>query len=160
MQIRSGKRATPLVLDEVDQGIIEILRGNGRATNQEIADRLSITAATVSARLKRLEESKAVRVVAVADFGAHDYDILIAVGVVVHGRDVADVAQDLARLPEVFSINIMSGRYDLEILVVLRDFNEIKMFLTDHVAAIEGVHALDPAIAADILKFEFNVAPL
>ena len=59
MQIRSGKRATPLVLDEVDQGIIEILRGNGRATNQEIADRLSITAATSRGQTTRPSSSSA-----------------------------------------------------------------------------------------------------
>jgi Lrp/AsnC family leucine-responsive transcriptional regulator len=160
MQIRRGKRSAVPALDEVDTGIIEILRKNGRATNQDIAERLNITPGTVSARLKRLDESKAMRVVAVADFAAHGYKILIAVGVKVQGRDASDVALELAALPEVFSVSLMSGPYDLEMLVVLREFEEISLFLTDHVAGIPGVDALNPAIAADIVKFEFNVAPL
>jgi Lrp/AsnC family transcriptional regulator for asnA, asnC and gidA len=160
MQIRRGKRAGAPTLDEVDSGIIDILRQNGRATNQDIAERMGVTPGTVSARLKRLDESKAMRVVAVADFAAHGYNILIAVGVKVHGRDAKAVAQDLAALPEVFSVSLMSGPYDLEMLVVLREFDEIRLFLIDHVAAIPGVSALDPGIAADIVKFEFNVAPL
>jgi Lrp/AsnC family transcriptional regulator, leucine-responsive regulatory protein len=146
--------------DELDSKIIDILRTNGRATNQEIAERLSVTAATVSARLRRLEDAKAVRVVAVSDFAAHGYKILIAVGVKVFGRDAGEVARDLAKLPEVFSIHMMSGPIDLEILVVLREFEEINVFLQDHVARIPGVYELHPAIAADIVKFEFNVAPL
>lgn len=147
-------------LDELDRGIINILRSNGRATNQAIAHRLSVSAATVSARLRRLEESKAMRVVAVADFSAHGYNILMAVGIKVFGRDAGDVARDLAKLPEVFSIHLTNGPYDLELLVGLRDFDEINIFLTDHVAHISGVFELSPGIAADIVKFEFSVAPL
>ena len=146
--------------DELDKQIIDILRTNGRATNQEIAEALSVTAATVSARLRRLEDANAMRVVAVSDFAAHGYKILIAVGVKVFKRDATEVARDLAKLREVFSIHLMSGPYDLEILVVLREFEEINVFLLDHVARIPGVHELSPAIAADIVKFEFNVAPL
>ena len=159
MQIREGATGIP-ALDEVDTGIIDILRDNDRATNLEIADRLGVTPATVSARIRRLEDSKAMRVVAVSDFAAHGYDILIAVGIKVHGRAVEAVATDLAALPEVFSINMMNGRYDLELLVALREFDEISVFLTDHVARIQGVSELSPGIAANIVKFEFSVAPL
>jgi Lrp/AsnC family transcriptional regulator for asnA, asnC and gidA len=158
MQIRNT--ATLPGLDTIDSAIIDILRSDGRATNQDIARRLSITAATVSARLRRLEESKSMRVVAVADFAAHDYKILIAIGVRVMDRNPADVARDLAKLPEVFSINLMCGPVDIELLVTLREFDEINVFLADHVAQIPGVSELLPGIAADIVKFEFSVAPL
>lgn len=160
MQIRNGKGIASPGLDALDSGLIEILRSNPRATNQEIAENLSVTAATVSSRLRRLDEARAMRVVAVTDFAAHDYNILAAVGIKVQGRNVHDVARELAQLPEVLSINIMSGSHDLELLVALRDFHEIKLFLIDHVAGIEGVSTLTPGIAADIVKFEFNVAPL
>nr|WP_222529161.1 Lrp/AsnC family transcriptional regulator [Azospirillum sp. 412522] len=144
----------------MDEAIIDILRSNGRATNQEIADRLSITAGTVSARLNRLEESKAMKVVAVADFAAHGYNMLIATGVKVLGRPVAEVARELAALPEVFSLHLMNGNYDIEMLVILHEFQEINTFLLDHVAKIPGISEINPGIAANIAKFEFNVAPL
>jgi len=160
MKIRKGKRLAALVLDQVDAGIIEILQANGRASNQEIAERLNVTAATVSVRLNRMEEAKVMKVVAVTDFAAHNFNILIAVGVRVLGRNVKDVAQDLAALPEVFSINIMHGAYDIEMLVALHEFDEIRLFLIEHVAAIPGISELSPGIAADIVKFEFHVAPI
>jgi Lrp/AsnC family leucine-responsive transcriptional regulator len=160
VQIRSGRTAAAATLDALDTGIIDMLRVNGRATNQEIAEKLSVTAATVSSRLRRLEEVGASRVVAVTDFSAHGLNVLIAVGVKVSGREVQDVARDLARLPEVLSANIMNGAHDIELLVALHDFSEINLFLLDHVAGIAGVDHLAPGIAADIIKFEFNVAPL
>jgi Lrp/AsnC family transcriptional regulator, leucine-responsive regulatory protein len=159
MKIDNGAHE-PIALDELDTGIVEILRSNGRATNQEIAEKLSVSAATISSRLRRLEESNAIRVVAVADFAAHGYHMLIAVGVKVFGRDATAVARDLAKLPEVFSVHLMHGPFDLELLVGLREFEEINVFLTDHVARIPGVFDLSAGIAADIVKFEFNVAPL
>lgn len=160
MQIKDGNDGAVPTLDDLEMGIIDILRENGRATNLEIAERLGVTAATVSSRIKRLEESRAMRVVAVSDFAAHGFEILLAVGVKVAGRDIDAVIAELAALPEVFSINMMNGRFDLELLVALRSFDEIGVFLTDHVAHIEGIAAIDAGVAYDIVKFEFNVAPL
>lgn len=160
MQIRSGKTQATPVIDDLDRNIIGLLGANGRATNQEIAENLSITAATVSARLRRMEESRVMRVVAVTDFAAHGYNVLIALGVKVQGRDVCDVGLDLAKLPEVLSVNIMNGPHEIELLVALHDFTEISMLLSEHIAAIEGVSEISPGIAADIVKFEFNVVPL
>jgi Lrp/AsnC family leucine-responsive transcriptional regulator len=159
MRIRSEKAMAP-VLDEIDSRIIEILRSNGRATNQEIAKRLSVSAATVSARIRRLEDSKAMRVIAVADFAAHGFNVLIAIGVKVYGRSPLEVGRDLAKLPEVLSIQTTTGPNDLEMLVGLHDFEEINVFLTEHAAGIPGVYELQSGIAADIVKYEFNVVRL
>jgi Lrp/AsnC family transcriptional regulator for asnA, asnC and gidA len=151
---------TPPSLDALDTSIIEILRKDGRATNQDIANNLSVTAATVSARLQKMEDARAMRVVAVTDFAALGYNVIIALGVKVRGRAVKDVGRDLAAFPEVLSVNIMNGENDLELMVALHDFSEIQNFLYDHIAGIEGVDRIESGIAADIVKFEFNVAPL
>jgi len=160
MQIRSGQTMTAPSLDSLDTNIIEILRTNGRATNQEIAERLSVTAATVSARLQKMEDARVMRVVAVTDFSAHDYNVIIALGVQVQGRNIEQVAHDLAALREVLSVNIMNGGHDIELLVALHDFGEVQQLLFEHIAAVEGVSHITPGIAVDIVKFEFNVVPL
>ncbi|MCP1471747.1 Lrp/AsnC family transcriptional regulator for asnA, asnC and gidA [Sphingobium sp. OAS761] len=160
MQIRSGRPMAAPSLDALDASIIEILRTDGRATNQDIAKKLSVTAATVSARLQKMEDARAMRVVAVTDFAALGYNVIIALGVKVQGRGLSDVGRDLAALPEVLSVNVMNGRTDLELLVALHDFSDIQHFLYDHIARVDGVAHIEAGIAADILKFEFNVAPL
>ncbi len=160
MQIRSGRKTTPPSLDTLDTNIIEILRTNGRATNQEIAERLSVTAATISARLQKMDDGKAMRVVAVTDFAAHGYNVIIALGVKVQGRNVQEVGRDLADLPEVLSVNVMSGDHDVELLVALRDFGEVQEMLFEHIASVEGVVHITSGVAVDIVKYEFNVVPL
>jgi Lrp/AsnC family transcriptional regulator for asnA, asnC and gidA len=160
MQGKDGQGDVLPGMDDLDRAIIDILRFRPRATNRAIADQLSVTAATVSARLRRLDEARAIRLVAVADFAARDYTALAAIGVKVAGRCCGEVAGELAALPEVLGVNVMNGPYEIELLVAFREFRDINAFLLDHVAAIEGVSALAPAIAAEIVKFEFNVAPL
>ena len=160
MKLRKGRRINAAGLDDVDKGIIDILTVNGRATNQEIAARLSVTPTTVSSRLNRREKQKIMKVVAVTDFAAHGFNVIMAVGVRVAGRRVTEVAQDLAALPEVISVNITHGNHDIEILVVLHDFAEVKGFLYEHIRSVPGIDELSPGLAADIKKFEFNIAPL
>ena len=78
----------------------------------------------------------------------------------VHGRGIQDVGRDLAKFPEVLSVNIMNGGHDLEIMVALHDFSEVQEFLYDHISGIEGVAQIDSGVAVDIVKYEFNVVPL
>ena len=52
-------------IDDIDRAIVDQLRLNGRATNQQIANVLGLTAATVSARIRRMEDADKLRVVAV-----------------------------------------------------------------------------------------------
>ena len=42
-------------IDATDRSIVEQLRRNGRATNQQIAETLGLTATTVSSRIRRME---------------------------------------------------------------------------------------------------------
>jgi Lrp/AsnC family transcriptional regulator for asnA, asnC and gidA len=146
-------------LDELDLEIIAALKADGRATNQDIARGLKLAPATVSARIRRLEELNAMRVVAVTDFSALGLDVLLAVGIEVQGRAAEDVAEELAKLPEVFAVHLVTGARDIEILVALRDFQELQPFLLDDVAAVRGIRSLTAGIAVDIVKFEFDRTP-
>jgi Lrp/AsnC family transcriptional regulator for asnA, asnC and gidA len=147
-------------LDELDRKIISALKADGRATNQKIARSLKVAPATVSARIRRLEEIEAMRVVAVTDFSALGYKVLIAVGIEVQGRAAQDVAEELATLPEVFAVHLVTGARDIEILVALHDFSELQSFLLKDVARVRGIRSLTAAIAADVIKFEFDRTPL
>src|SRR4026208_863452 len=88
--------AEPPTLDEIDERIVALLKKNGRATNQQIAQDLKIAAATGSARIRRLEQTRAVRVVAVTDFAALGYKALLALGIEAQGRAAEDGGVGLA----------------------------------------------------------------
>jgi len=145
---------------DTDQAIVRELRANGRATNQQIADKLGLTATTVSSRIRRMEELNQLRVVAVADFAALGFDMLLRVAVHVVGRPASAVAQDMSRIPEVFAAHLVTGRHDIDLLVALRDFRALNDLLKEELGKIEGVTKLTPTIVLDVIKYKFDVAPI
>lgn len=147
-------------VDHIDRKIVDQLQANGRATNQQIADRLDLTAATVSVRIRRMEAANKLRVVAVSDFAAHGYNVLMQMAVEVDGRPASEVAEELAAFPEVFAAHLVTGRYDIDLLIVLHDFEELSQLMTDKFAGVRGIRSMTPAIALDILKYQFDVAPI
>ena len=147
-------------LDDVDRRIIAALKADGRATNQRIARSLRISPATVGARIRRLESVNAMRVVAVTDFAALGYKVLLAVGIEVQGRPAQEVAEELAALEEVFAVHLVTGARDVEILVVLHDLEELETFLLRDVAQIRGIRSLTAGIAADVIKYDFDRAQI
>lgn len=147
-------------VDDIDLAIVEQLRINGRATNQQIANNLGLTAATVSTRIRRMEDADKLRVVAVSDFSAHGYNVLMELAIDVDGRPASEVAAELAEFPEVFAAHLVTGRYDIDMLVVLRDFSDLPSLLLDKFSKVRGIRSMMPAIAVDVLKYKFDVAPL
>lgn len=146
--------------DATDLNIVEQLRKNGRANNQQIAEQLDLTATTVSTRIKRMEDANQLRVVAVSDFTAHGFNVLLRISVSVDGRRASDVAHELAALPEVVAAHLVTGGYDIDMLVALHDFDDLSHFLLDKLSGIRGIRSLTPAIVVDIIKYKFDIAPI
>ncbi|QZP07920.1 Lrp/AsnC family transcriptional regulator [Caenibius sp. WL] len=146
--------------DATDRAIVELLRQNGRTTNQQIAENLGLTATTVSSRIKRMEDANQLRVVAVSDFAAHGFNFLMEVAIEVDGRPASEVGEELARFPEVFAVHLVTGRYDLDMLVALKDFDDLSHLLLDKFSKIRGIRSMTPAIVVDIIKYQFDIAPI
>ncbi|PLW81667.1 Lrp/AsnC family transcriptional regulator [Kineobactrum sediminis] len=151
--------AAQIELDETDHRIIALLRGDGRLPYRSIARELNLTEATVRARVRRLEESRTMRVVAVTDIEAAGYGMLLAIGVQVEDRSPEEVGRDMAAIPEVFSVNIVVGTQDLEILMVAEDQAALQGLLHEKLATMAGVRRLTPALAVNVLKNQPDWVP-
>ena len=145
---------------ELDNSIIEILKMDGRTSNQKIADALGVTTSMVATRIRRMEQAKAMKVVAVSDFSAFDFNVLLPIGVDVKGRRANDVAEDLAKLDEVASVQLVTGQHDIEILVTLASMDGMSDFLLNKLSQVKGVRSLAPSFAVDIIKYDFDIAPI
>jgi Lrp/AsnC family transcriptional regulator for asnA, asnC and gidA len=145
-------------LDELDYRIIALLRRDGRMPFRSIAKALDVTEATVRSRVRRMEETDSMRVVAVSDIEAAGFGMLLAIGVEVEGRLPAEVAAQLAEIDEVFSVSVVIGSQDIEILSVARDQDQLDELL-GRLAAVAGVRRLQPALAVNVLKNQPHWVP-
>ena len=147
-------------LEPIDDKIIAALRQSGRIANRDLARLIDVNEATVRTRLRKLEASNAVRVVAMRDLSAMGFNAIAAVGVQVKGRSASAVGADLAKLDHVITVNVTIGMYDLEIQVVAADIAELDRLLTDEIAHIGGVERLFPGLSMKILKYNPEWVPL
>lgn len=148
-----------MTLDYLDERILDALREDGRMSVTEIAQRVESTASTVRKRMRRMEAENGLRVVAMTDYYAAGFEILLAVGIEVEGRAAELVGRELAEFPEVFCINLTTGSCALELLVGARDHEELHRFLHGEIAGVQGVSKLIPAFAVDVLKYESEWTP-
>lgn len=155
----AAQTSAVIELDAIDQAIIALLRQDGRMTYRTIARELDIAENTVRTRVRRMEESDTLRVVAVTDSEAAGFGMLLAIGVQVEGRSPEQVARELAAISQVFSVNVVVGSQDIEILVVARDRTDLSELITRKLGALEGVRRLTPALALDVLKNQPDWVP-
>ncbi|WP_313808625.1 Lrp/AsnC family transcriptional regulator [Sphingobium sp.] len=144
-------------IDETDRKIIEQLRKNGRATNQQIAEALDLIAPTVSARIRRMEEADMLRVIAVSDFAVHGYNVIIQMAIEIDGRPASQVVNELATFPEVFAAYLVTGRHDIDLIVVLREMEELAPLIVGKFSRVRGIRTMTPAIA---LEYQYGHTPV
>lgn len=143
-----------IALDELDHQIIAMLQLDGRMSFRDIAENVSSTSPIVRKRMQRMTDADVMRVVAVTDFEAAGYELMLAIGIEVENRSAEDVGLELAELEEVFSVNMTTGVHDLDILVAARDFKELSHFIHSKFPKIDGIAKLTPAITLDVLRYE------
>tara|TARA_B100001029_G_C15062131_1_gene459457 strand:- start:3116 stop:3583 length:468 start_codon:yes stop_codon:yes gene_type:complete len=146
-------------LDDLDFKILKILEIDGRAPAKFIADQLSVNEVTVSKRLSKIIEGGFCKIIAIADFEKCGYDYLLPIGIRVQGDKLEEVANILSQQKEVFSVNVVSGIQDIEILCATKSLNETKIFLDETLPSIVGIKSIAPAIASKVYKFETDWTP-
>jgi Lrp/AsnC family transcriptional regulator, regulator for asnA, asnC and gidA len=139
-------------LDEWDRRIVAILQTDGRAPNVEIAHRLGLAEATVRKRLDRLLESGVVSIVAVPDPQRLELTSRMMIGIQTDQVQLQTIAEQLAAFPEVCSVSIITGSYDIMIEVVLASSGDLLSFIIDKVVALPGVKRTDTYHVLRVVK--------
>jgi DNA-binding Lrp family transcriptional regulator len=124
--------------------LLLLLRQNARASNEDLARELNSTPAAVAERIARLEkEGVILGYQAIVDGQQQAADVVTAVVEVKitpeRGGGFDRLANRIAKFAEVQSCYLMSGGYDLLVIVEGRTLQEIAMFISEKLATIKGV---------------------
>ncbi len=124
--------------------ILELLESNAKLTIKEIATMLSINEAEVESRIKEMESNKIIigyfTLVNWEKIGEEKVSAVIEVRMTPQ-RDVGfdAVAERISRFPEVRSVRLVSGTYDLSVTIEGTSMREVNHFVATKLATIEGV---------------------
>ncbi len=131
-------------MDNINRKILQILDKNGRATLEDIAAVTDIEEEEVAKRISELERCGIIRgYKGVIDWSRVDPDRVSAIIELKvtpkAGLGFEEVAERVSKYPEVESVSLMSGAYDLNVVVTGKTFHEVTNFVSRELAMMDSV---------------------
>lgn len=124
--------------------ILNLIEKNAKITAEEIATITELTVEQVTREIAEMTEAGVI----CAYKGVIDWDKVVndRVSAIIElkvcptaGYGFEEVARRIARYPEVESVSLMSGGYDLSVIVRAKTFQEVAMFVSKELATIDSV---------------------
>jgi DNA-binding Lrp family transcriptional regulator len=141
---RGNGGGEPRRADDIDRQIITLLTADARLSVRAIARELSMSPGAISERIDRLEGAGIITGYhASVDVAALGFPVRAIVGVRVdRGSDaLAGVVDGLMEVPNVQTVKLVTGEWDLLVEVVVRDNAQLREVLIDTIARLPGVTA-------------------
>jgi DNA-binding Lrp family transcriptional regulator len=134
----------PYVIDKTGEEILDIISSDAKISSLEISKQLNIPEAQVAAIIKKLEKDRIIlgykARINWQRIRQHDVKALIEVKVTPERKVGFDmVAQAIYRYPEVVSVSLLSGSYDLLVQVEGNTLRDVALFVSEKLATIKGV---------------------
>ncbi|MBR2442298.1 MAG: Lrp/AsnC family transcriptional regulator [Clostridia bacterium] len=128
----------------LERDILNILTEDARISHKKIAVMLSVDEAQVSACVEEMENSGLlVKYTAIVNSEkAEDslVEALIEVKVTPKKKEGFDgIAKQIAAFPEVKAVYLMSGAYDLAVLIEDKTLQQVSRFVSERISTFDGV---------------------
>lgn len=130
---------------EESNEILELLKDNARLSIEDIALMTKKTTEEVASIIKKLEDEKVILKYSAIVRPEHD-DGKVSAEIEIsvtpereHGFDA--IADRIWRFPQVKSLYLMSGSYDLKVIIEGDNLKEVAMFVASKLSTLEGVRA-------------------
>ena len=124
--------------------LIELLKGNARLSNAELAVMLGKSEEQVAQEIAQLEKDGIIKgFTAIIDESAYDPNsvfALIELKVTPQSQSGFDeIAQQISSFDQVEAVRLMSGTYDIIVEVTGKNIRDISLFVSQRLAAIDAV---------------------
>jgi len=134
-------------IDEKDLAILNLLQKNCRMTAKDVAQTIDSPVTTVFAKIKRMEELgiiknyKAVLDTQKLNRGTTAFILASVSYRLKEGAALSQrkIAKEIAKLPEVQEVHIITGDWDILIKVKEKDVGAIGKFVIDKLRMVEGI---------------------
>ncbi|MBQ7848011.1 MAG: Lrp/AsnC family transcriptional regulator [Clostridia bacterium] len=124
--------------------LLNLLDRNARYTNEELAVMTGLTTEEVERELREMEDARLIcGYKAVVDWEKVDNTLVSAIIELKvtpkAGHGFEEVAKRVMQFPQVESVYLMSGGYDLSVVVKGKSFQEVALFVAKELSTIDSV---------------------
>jgi Lrp/AsnC family transcriptional regulator for asnA, asnC and gidA len=130
---------------KIDKTNIDIIRElkDGKKSFKKIADKLNITENTVRSRVNKLQEEGVLEICGLIDPATLPGHRTVIIGIKLSEMNLVKKGKEISQLKGVISTSVVTGRYDLIILVLFKKGFGLLEFYTEEIAKIEGVSSVE-----------------
>ncbi len=129
-------------IDEINIQIIRELK-HGRKSFKKIADKLQITENTVRTRVNKLIDSEVLDICGLVDPASLPGHRAVIIGIKLSNMNIVEKGEELSRLKGVISANVVTGRYDVILMVLFKESFGLLEFYTEEISNVEGINFVE-----------------
>jgi Lrp/AsnC family transcriptional regulator for asnA, asnC and gidA len=131
-----------MLVDQTNMAIIKHLR-DGRKSFRQIAEELSLSENTVRTRVQKLINEGVMEICGLVNPEAIRDHRIVMVGVKLKTMDLIQKGEEFSKLKGVVSVSVVTGRFDLILMVLLRPGFDLLEFYNEEVARVSGVQSVE-----------------
>lgn len=151
-----NKGSRSVEIDAIDMKILQIVQENGRLSNAEIAEQVSLSPSPCWKRLKRLESSGMIRgYQAMLDRRMLGFGVVAFVNISLdnHTQKVCRAFEaGVMAMPEVIACHNTTGAHDYLLQILAEDFDTYSEFVLDRLRTLPGVKEMLSTVSMRELK--------
>ena len=129
-------------IDNTNLTIIKHLR-NGRKSYKKIAQDLCVSENTVRTRVQKLMDEGVLEISGLVNPELIDGHGVVMVGVKLQSMDLVNKGKEFSNLRGVASVSVVTGRFDLILIVFLKPGFGLLEFYTQEVSKIQDVQSVE-----------------
>jgi Lrp/AsnC family transcriptional regulator for asnA, asnC and gidA len=125
--------------DELDEKILELLHIDGRMSYSDIARNAGCNEVTARKRVERLVSEGTVAVIGLSNPSHLGFQTQVWIGLDVELSKLNDVADKLARMPELSYVACSAGEYDIIATAAFESDAHLYEFLANTLGKVDGI---------------------
>ena len=146
------KKGVEQKMDDIDTAILRSLIKNSRITISQMSKEIDVPDATISNRLKKMEDEIIKRYTLILDWQKIGLEITAIIIIQTESERHEIVKDELSRLEEVSEVYSVSGEYDILIKVWVPGIEELNQLINSKIRSIDGVEDLTEMIVMERVK--------
>ena len=140
------------MIDDLDKKIIKELRGDARRSYTKLAKVLKVSEGTIRNRVRNLQKRDIIKLEPVINPCAIGFNFIAVMALDVRVADLGTVADMLTKLPNVYYLASVTGRYDMVAIILSRSTQELSDFIKNHISSMPGILGSETLVNLEVMK--------
>ncbi len=140
------------MIDDLDKKIIMELDGDARRSYTELAKVLKVSEGTIRNRVKNLQKRNIIKLEPVINPYSLGYNFITMMALEVKVSDLPKVGDMLGKMPNVYYLAFVTGRYDVIAIILSKSTQELSDFIKDHISNVPGIVRSETLVNLEVRK--------